>query len=466
MLPSSLLRVKVRGRWVKPAFSHLTDLELYVADWLIEVFESSVGSRLRELEARLEEVEAKAVDYGVHFKEVRGLVHLLRRRASFARPKVRVDPIRARLEVFRQGPALTPEERAEALRRAASRLGVGVEEVERSFEAAYEEEMVLERFSPPTAEELLRQYNLALLQTLCFKAVSMEAWVRGSGGAVKRLLRAAKRLGLMYVAEQAGGGVRLAIDGPASAVRHVERYGTRLAKLIPLIVAAEDWRLKVRVSRGGSTKLMLLDSSCSRLLPPKPVEEVEFDSQVEEDFYTRFNAARLGWEAVREPEPLVVDGVVMIPDFALVRGDTKVYLEIVGFWTPSYLKRKLEKLRRLRGVDVIVAVDEELACSELEELPFDVVLYRRRLDIGEVYRRLKRYEAPQAEPSEERVEELKLPEEAAKYLAGVERERLSVVIRRLIQLGVPRDQVYRAIQEAGLKVRWRTLTEGEVVREG
>ncbi len=463
MLPSNLLLVKSSGRWVKPAFSRLSDAELYVADWLIEVFETSLGKTLRELEERLEEVEVRAAEYGVHFKQVRGLIHLLRRRALFKRPEAKLDPLRARLEVFKQGPALTPEERAQAFAKAASKLGVSVEELERSFQAAYEEEMMLEAFDEITAEDLLKLYNLALLQTMCFKALSIEAWLKAPGSVVKEVLRAAKRLGLMYTAEQVGSSVKLTLDGPASAVKQVERYGTRLAKLIPLIVQAEDWGLKAKIKRGRLRIMMLDSSTAAKLLPAKVEEKIEFDSSVEEDFYRRFTSAKLGWEVVREPEPIVVDGAIMIPDFALIKGDAKVYLEILGFWTHQYLKRKLEKLRRLRGVDLILAVDEDLACAEVKELPFDVVYFKRRIDVAEVYRRLKRYEKGVAVQVEE--PPLKLSEEVLSYLRGLERERLSVVLRRLAELGVPKDQAYRAIQAAGLKIRWRTLTEGEVVKE-
>jgi uncharacterized protein len=59
---------------------------------------------------------------------------------------------------------------------------------------------------------------------------------------------------------------------------------------------------------------------------------------------------------------------VLIPDFLFEKDGMKVYLEVVGFWTPQYLERKVAKLGSIAGVDMIVAAEESLACSKLERL--------------------------------------------------------------------------------------------------
>jgi hypothetical protein len=78
-----------------------------------------------------------------------------------------------------------------------------------------------------------------------------------------------------------------------------------------------------------------------------------FDSAVEEKFARRFGAAAesTGWKLIREPDPLIVSGGrALIPDFMFEKYGMRVYLEIVGFWTPEYLERKLKKL-----TDIILA---------------------------------------------------------------------------------------------------------------
>jgi hypothetical protein len=55
----------------------------------------------------------------------------------------------------------------------------------------------------------------------------------------------------------------------------------------------------------------------------------------------------------------------MVPDFAFeyVHGDERVYFEIVGFWTPEYVQKKLDQLDQTDET-LLVAVDRDLGVGE------------------------------------------------------------------------------------------------------
>lgn len=81
-------------------------------------------------------------------------------------------------------------------------------------------------------------------------------------------------------------------------------------------------------------------------------------------------------ENIQEPDPLVADGKAMIPDFLFERFGRKVYFEIVGFWTREYLERKASKLKVLfdknhKNIDLLVAVNSELSCSQIKTISKD-----------------------------------------------------------------------------------------------
>jgi len=62
---------------------------------------------------------------------------------------------------------------------------------------------------------------------------------------------------------------------------------------------------------------------------------------------------------------------VVVPDFTFTHPDgRKAYLEIVGFWTPEYIQKKLSKLARVQETNFIVAISRTLNCSrsDLEQL--------------------------------------------------------------------------------------------------
>ena len=65
----------------------------------------------------------------------------------------------------------------------------------------------------------------------------------------------------------------------------------------------------------------------------------------------------------------------------------KWLIEIVGFWTPDYLRNKLARLRSARVSNLILCIDEDLNCGE-EALPPDAraIFYRRLVDPGDVLR--------------------------------------------------------------------------------
>jgi hypothetical protein len=90
-----------------------------------------------------------------------------------------------------------------------------------------------------------------------------------------------------------------------------------------------------------------------------------FDSSIEHTFAETFASLETsyavdGWSLVREPEPLLLERSIFIPDFALTRDARRIYMEILGFWTPSYRERKVQKLQQLqeRG-DIALAIPIE-----------------------------------------------------------------------------------------------------------
>jgi predicted nuclease of restriction endonuclease-like RecB superfamily len=168
MLPSQLLRGKVVGGKLILKWALGSELEL--AEDLIRIFK--VGRELKEIEEEEEEIEEYYSDY----KLVRGLYTLLLRRGRFERPKSSLDPLEARRRVYRivnrdYHGFVSYEERADAIRRAAEEIGVNEEELERALWADFELKLV--EFDAPEPEELLKEYNLALLQTALFKSSRM-----------------------------------------------------------------------------------------------------------------------------------------------------------------------------------------------------------------------------------------------------------------------------------------------------
>ncbi|OLZ40920.1 hypothetical protein A6E15_07905 [Natrinema saccharevitans] len=380
MLTKDLLRVSRAGGGYHPQFAGRDRRPL--AARVIGTYQGHVGEPRGELEDALTTLESEADD----FKLVRGLSALLEREAAFETDAA-IDPERARRAAFEAAEAVgvvTEDERAMALIRAGESLGVSADALETALYADLEERRVLtavdSRWEP---DELLAQYNLSLAQTALFDATE----VRLRSSDPKALISAIKRLRLLYEIRRlegesapsgdatggdlAGGdGIaerEVVVTGPTRLFRATRRYGTRFARLLRTVASAERWSLEATIDdRGTERTLSLSHDDPVRVPDAKPVADVSFDSGVEADFAARFTNLDLDWDLVREPEPLATGTRVMIPDFAFdyAYGDFRLYFEIMGFWTPEYVEKKLAQLADLEDVDMLVAVDESLGVGE------------------------------------------------------------------------------------------------------
>ena len=269
----------------------------------------------------------------------------------------------------------------------------------------------------------------------------------GLGAIIKRLCFLARKLGVYYdlAYEPTLPGVapllHLTLYGPQDVTGLPQQYGLRLARLCRFLLGYST--AGVRAIEGGrsgrkSAKLVsalleasavvhlsqrayrfTLDTSLLNLLPAPADEENggldgtqrqsqperegagAFDSGIEQLFAEAFAALERsrgvdGWRLEREPEPLLLEaGVntagsgiqsIFIPDFALTRAARRIYMEILGFWTPAYRERKVQKLQQLqdRG-DIVLAIPVEAReAFAAIATSFPVVWYEGQLSATDV----------------------------------------------------------------------------------
>jgi predicted nuclease of restriction endonuclease-like RecB superfamily len=336
-------------------------------------------------------------------------------------------------ESSKRGYALTDFERSEIISSIASTMNLSVDDIENTMWSDFEENMVLDQFTPITSNELLAWYNLALMQTLLFNCTRLDFYVSG-GANWKRVLRDVKRLGMMYHLESNGDELSCSIDGPLSLFKMTDKYGTSIAKLLPSIIASGKWRVKAWVVRKTlSGKKMYEFETSNEEVPPLMhpyTEQLDdrrgnaiFDSSIEEKFASKFEQFANGWNIIREPDPIIAAGKALIPDFMFEKYNQRVYLEIVGFWTKEYLERKIQKLiassktGENKSMDMLIAVNEELACSKLSSLPKEkVIFYRNEVPIKSVVDYLKKIDQRMIE----RYSDMKIDIDASKEVIPIQ----------------------------------------------
>jgi predicted nuclease of restriction endonuclease-like RecB superfamily len=397
VLTKDLLRVSRRGGGYQPRF--VEDPRESLAARVIGCYQGHVGESREALQDALTDIERESDD----FKLVRGFAKLLDREATWE-VRAPIAPDRAREVTFGAAEAVgvvTEGERERALARAADRLDATPGAVVESLYADLDRRAVLAdldaRWDPP---DLVEQYNLSLAQTALFDATE----VRIRSVDPKRVVSAVKRLRLLYEVRRLPEGERrevgdtdreTVVTGPDALFRSTRRYGTRFARLLRTVAGTAEWRLTATIDdRGTERELRLTDADVS-VPGVDPVTKVTYDSGVEESFARRFETLDLPWDLVREPDALAAGEHVVIPDFAFdwQHGDFRVYFEIMGFWTPEYVEKKLSRLADVEEVEMLVAVDESLGVGEdIEARDHRAITYSGDVNLRQVRAALREYE--------------------------------------------------------------------------
>ncbi len=391
MLPSSLLVVWKRKGEIQPRYAKLSTDNIEAANTLIEAYKTHIHEKKRVLKIITADLESRGFEY----RFVRGLAMLLDRRGTFV-CNSRINPVDLRRRVFdaaqRLGLPTDLKKREKILSIVASEIAFSKEEVEESLYKDLDDELILESFNPPSAIELLQQYNLSLTQTLLFDSTELSFTASGRW---QDLFHSIKKLGLIYEAYH-NNGFWVKIDGPASLFKLTKRYGIHIAKLLPTIVANPEWTVNAKILWKYSNEICSFKIESLKhgsLLPKITLQPLTFDSTDEERFAVQFLALKSNWILKREPEPVLAGSSVIVPDFSLERSGLKVYLELVGFWTQEYLLRKIEKLKQVNS-KMILLVNEALACEKLvalEKRPqLHFIYYHREIPLASVTRYLEK----------------------------------------------------------------------------
>ncbi len=258
----------------------------------------------------------------------------------------------------------------------------------------------------------------------------------GIGAVIKRLCYLARKLGVYYdlayedtLPGSRGALLRLTLYGPQEMTGSPQQYGQRLARLCRLLLgygiasvsrAGNKARSAASLSKAirqaeaivyvfQKPYRFTIDAELLALLPaPEPEASGRaaesaaiYDSGIEQSFAEAFASLERGqgtngWRLEREPEPLLLTSGaddafargIFIPDFALTRGPRRIYIEILGFWTPAYRERKIQKLQHLKGhADLVLAIPTE-AHQVFASLAADypLVEYRHQLSATDLLR--------------------------------------------------------------------------------
>ncbi|KKG17160.1 hypothetical protein EO98_11530 [Methanosarcina sp. 2.H.T.1A.6] len=471
MLTSDLLVTRISGGKIKPAYAAFNTENLELAGLLIETFGQHVGKTYGDLLTELEGYEEMNYRFIRGLSQLLGRRAVVET-SSAVDPSMAREAVFDACTGMALSPAERKEALQKAAKKLSisipeleKALWADLEEnqILKEFKPLSPAELLRQYNISLTQTILFRAVDLNIWITGDFQNV---LWKILRSGLMYSLEDTGEKAGEKEETERLKS-VHLHLEGPASLFRMSERYGNSFAKLFPTLLKSKGWSLKAGILHKGYQGKRILDftlDGSEEAFRPIP-EAARYHEKVPERFFPDFQLAEgqegyrtgietengfggeeadiqgagiqgagtqeteidieseaydstyeqqfaslsLGsWKAKREPTILKAGRYAFIPDFSLQRDGMKVYVEVVGFWTPEYLKKKTEKLKEVKE-PVILLINRKLKCSEKDFPAQDVIFFDRKIPANEVMQVLRKYEKKRLEEDLSELQETEIP---------------------------------------------------------
>lgn len=241
----------------------------------------------------------------------------------------------------------------------------------------------------PTARDIVALYNYHALETALRYTSKLRLTLDGPLWTLVRTVHnVSKRYGLRYAIEYGAGGLfagHVAIEwaGKRDALGGYGRHGRRVIRaLLRLLAAHPDAPVsgEATVHLGGSVYGYLLTEKALATLGVHAQRLGRGDEAWEAEgaakLLNAWNKAYLkgdtgGWRLRRDPEPLITEDGVIVPEFLIMRGQQRAYLVIAD--SKTSVEALVKPLKAFNGRNLIVVATEAEWAKHLATLPAIVV---------------------------------------------------------------------------------------------
>jgi uncharacterized protein len=385
MLTSDLAINFRRGDKIYPRLIK-TDDARYLRDAanLVEIFEDFEGKTRGELEAELEEYVGTGTDYRI----LRGLIKLLNDRAEFE-THAPAEPVEIRQKVFLEARKFQPvpdsETRREVLEIAAAEFGSDAETIFANLYADLPAQQKLTEFETCRAKDLLERYNLAQAQAILYKCLEMKIRVAPSDAGVYRAIFGwIKHFGLIHsVQGNAAGGYEITLTGAASLFHRSQKYGVQMSVFLPALLLCKNWKMRAEIAqKQGGNVFYELTSEQTELVSNR-FDEPEYKNPDIEKLLKNWEKISTGWKLIENRKVIDLGKTAFIPDLVLISPEGgEIYTDVLGFWTPKSLQKRLEEFQAANFKNFIIAASQELRGSREEPLweSQNIIFYKTKIE--------------------------------------------------------------------------------------
>ena len=155
-----------------------------------------------------------------------------------------------------------------------------------------------------------------------------------------------------------------------------------MAVFLPALLLCKNWKMTAEVAQKEGGNVFYELSSGQTELNSCCFDEPEFKNSDIEKLKNDWKNSNSSWNLTENREVVDLGKTAFIPDFALVSPDgDKIYLDVLGFWTPKALKKRLDEYEAANFRKFIFLAAQELRGSREEPLweSENVLFYKTKI---------------------------------------------------------------------------------------
>ncbi len=155
-----------------------------------------------------------------------------------------------------------------------------------------------------------------------------------------------------------------------------------MAVFLPALLLCENWKMSAEVAQKQGGNALYDLSSEQAELKSCYTDEPEYKNSDIEKLKKDWEKSGVAWQLQENREVIDLGKTAFIPDFVMISpGNEKVYLDVLGFWTPKSLKKRLEEFQTANFRKFIFAAGQDLRGSREEPLwtSENVVFYKTKI---------------------------------------------------------------------------------------
>ena len=156
-----------------------------------------------------------------------------------------------------------------------------------------------------------------------------------------------------------------------------------MAVFLPALLLCKNWQLRAEIAQKKGKNLFFELTSEQTEIVSDRMDDAPYENPDIVKLQKNWEKFATGWQLTENREVVDLGKTAFVPDLALISPEKeKIFLDILGFWTPKSLQKRLDEFASANFRRFIIAASNELRGSReefLKESP-NVILYKSKIE--------------------------------------------------------------------------------------